>query len=566
MAAPTMRSNHPQRVRVRHASRATRALGESARAARTRLPAALAALVASLSLVATRDAHATSVTEFPDNGSEQLARGGAWIARASDPLATFFNPAGLAGQDTRLTLQANLNFRSACFQRVRAANDTTQDGFNGEPYPEVCRENSPFPNPQLAVAWKITDRFGAGFSLQGPSSIGRTKWPETVPDAGGTEQPAPQRYLLMSGNLLFLTPTIGVGYEPVPRVRLGAAFQWGIARLQYSNASVGLNSSDAIARNNDLQAELTVRDFFVPGGVLGALWSPSDYVDVAAWGRVSDTIKARGDVTVRANYFSNAEERITDTSVPDCGHVASGQPCGDGKLASVRVIVPAEAKIGVRFHVPRDRATYDQRRRDPLAQDLFDIEVNFTYANNSAFDTTRVRFPGDDRFEGIIPINGTPGYLPPNADTPNGFKDVFGVRVGGDYNVLPDRLALRAGAFFESNGQDPTYQNISFMGGQRIGLAGGGTYRINLSSGARRRSLEFMAGFMHMFVADQRNDDPNGRGVLARAGSACPAGVDATNGPDCANGLQKYRTAWPVNLGTITNAVNVINIGAAYRF
>src|SRR5258706_15616334 len=73
------------------------------------------------------NAGATAVTEFPDNGSEQMGRGGAWVARASDPLATFYNPAGLAGQETRLTVQANLNFANTCFTRVKANNDATLD-------------------------------------------------------------------------------------------------------------------------------------------------------------------------------------------------------------------------------------------------------------------------------------------------------------------------------------------------------------------------------------------------------------------------------------------------------
>src|SRR5947209_4124056 len=72
-------------------------------------------------------ARASNVTEFPDNGSEQMARGGAWMARASDPLATVFNPAGLAGQPTKLTLQSNFIFHQTCFTRLKAANDTSQD-------------------------------------------------------------------------------------------------------------------------------------------------------------------------------------------------------------------------------------------------------------------------------------------------------------------------------------------------------------------------------------------------------------------------------------------------------
>ena len=49
--------------------------------------------LAALLLLMPASAHAENVTEFPDNGSEQMARGGAWVARASDPLATIFNPA-----------------------------------------------------------------------------------------------------------------------------------------------------------------------------------------------------------------------------------------------------------------------------------------------------------------------------------------------------------------------------------------------------------------------------------------------------------------------------------------
>src|ERR1700729_477805 len=85
------------------------------------------------------EAHATGVEEFPDNGSEQEGRGGAWVARASDPLATFYNPAGLAGQPTRLTVQSNISTQHTCFARVQATGDSTSDGFNGS-YPKVCNQ------------------------------------------------------------------------------------------------------------------------------------------------------------------------------------------------------------------------------------------------------------------------------------------------------------------------------------------------------------------------------------------------------------------------------------------
>src|SRR5262245_50424962 len=105
-----------------------------------------------------RAALATGITEFPDNGSEQMARGGAWVARASDPMAGFYNPAGLAGQETRLTLNANIIFQQTCFERIAAANDTTSDTLmdpTTRAFPKVCNAMSPFPNPQLAFTAKL---------------------------------------------------------------------------------------------------------------------------------------------------------------------------------------------------------------------------------------------------------------------------------------------------------------------------------------------------------------------------------------------------------------------------
>src|ERR1700679_2670159 len=111
-----------------------------------------AAVLAALTL-APRFAHATSVEEFPDNGSEQEGRGGAWVARASDPLAAFYNPAGLAGQPTRLILQANFGSQRTCFTRIKASNDTSADGTlkPGGVYPQVCDSAGYNADPQLAM-------------------------------------------------------------------------------------------------------------------------------------------------------------------------------------------------------------------------------------------------------------------------------------------------------------------------------------------------------------------------------------------------------------------------------
>ena len=537
-----------------------------------------------------RAAHATTVMEVPDNGSEQMGRGGAWVARASDPLAVMFNPAGLAGQDTRLTLQANINIMKSCFTRIKSANDTTQEplAVNGV-FPKVCNDGKPFPNPQLAFNYKVSDTVGVAFGVLGPSASGSMSWPEFVNDSGGVPQGAPQRYLLLNANTVLVTPTIGAGWEVVEHLRIGASFQWGIADLKFANASAALNADNQTPSVNDVKAELHVKQMFIPGFTAGTIWSPVDSLDLAGWFKWSAPIDATGDAVTSSPYFTRqvaagdlSKVKHGDTSQADCGtgNPGLGDPCAGGKKAELKVNIPWEAKIGVRYHKPRPQVQavagdgapapeVNSHRRDPMSQDIFDIELDVTYAHNSMFKDLQVSFPGDATGNGLLPVNGTPGNFPPNADIPHNFKDVAGFRLGGDWNVLPDQLAIRAGAYIETTAQDGTYQNLDFAGGRKIGIALGGTYRIHLSK-VHRNALEFHAGLGHTFIADQSNTDPNASGINGLAGSPCNPTANNANDPNhpntCTDGRTKYRTNWPVNLGTITNAFTAINLGVSYRF
>jgi long-subunit fatty acid transport protein len=520
-------------------------------------------------LLATTEARATNILEFPDNGSEQMGRGGAWIARASDPLATFYNPAGLAGQPTRLTLQANVALRNACMTRVKAANDTTQnDGATpGGTYPQVCADVTPNVLPQLGFTYHLTDRVGVGLLLVSPSSAGNTSWPEFINTANGPIA-SPQRYLLLSSSAVILTPSIGVGAEVLDGLRLGASFEWGLApKLDFTTAAMALNSDGQDPQSNDLKAEFTAGQAFIPGVTLGALYSPAPILDVAAWYKWSAPIDTKGDVKTYAKYFTpdvangnTSGVRSGDTSLPNCGVPNAQDVCGGGNNASFRIPIPMEAKLGVRYHQPRGVPA--PHLRDPISQDVYDVELDLTWANNSAFDYVTLRFPGDQNGNGIIPVNGVSGgTIPPDGDIRHHFRDVFGVRLGGDYVVLPDVLSLRAGGFVETRGQDPTYQNLDFAGAERFGLALGGTYRL-------WGKLELSAGYGHVFFGTLGNSDPNAPGLSGLTGTPCndPTGAAPPPGPACASGAPKYRTNWAVNLGNITNAINVINVGASYRF
>ena len=526
-------------------------------------------------------AAAGNVTEFPDNGSEQMGRGGAWVARASDPLATQYNPAGLAGQPTRLTLQVNLPFQVTCFNRMRDPNDTTADtslllppDANGRQfYPKVCNDTGTFPVPSLGFTIHATKRLGIGILINAPSGAAAQAWPEFVQTPTGQNYPAPERYLATYTNAFFVTPSIGVGWEPVDNLRIGASFIAGLANATFSNGSMGNNLAGSDPRTNDIKATLTTSTVFVPGFTVGALWSPTKMFDVAAWYKWSAPVDASADVQTFAGYYAlGSPVTKGNSALPDCGAGYPNGTCAPG-LGHVKLPIPMEAKLGFRFHKPRADMEYDEHRRDPMAQDVWDAELDLTWANDSALDSLQIRFPtASDGINGTIPVAGTPGTVPPNADVPHNYNDVLGVRLGGDFNAIPNRFAVRAGAFFESqaastdsNGNAP-YMATDFAAGARVGLALGATVRIPLKKDApptEGGAIELSAGYMHMFMFDLHNDGSDG-GIRALAGTACESG-SPTNGT-CPGGTPAFRSSWFANLGTVSASTDVINVGASYRF
>jgi long-subunit fatty acid transport protein len=503
-------------------------------------------------------AKATTVEEVGDNGSEQMGRGGAWVARASDPLAAFYNPAGLAGQETRLTLQANVNIMKTCFTRLKATNDTTQgDGTApGKNFPQVCNGGTPFPDPQIAFTYRLNPRVGLGFAIVAPSASGQSTWP----DSNATTSPqSPQRYLLTSANTLLLTPTLAIGAEVVDRLRLGIGLIWGFASVDFSNYAMVANEDKQPAGlgGNDVKAELQAKDIFIPGVVGGALWSPTDQIDIAGWYKFISDINAKGNVITTTG--SGKHQLTGDTLDSDCGVRGTAPGTCSPNSVAVKVPIPMEGKLGFRFHQPRAGADM-VHRRDPMSQDVYDIEADLTWAHDSQFQAIDITIPNG------IPVPGITGsFLPPNASVPHNYKDVVGARFGGDYNILPDQFAVRAGAYFETSAQAAQYQNIDFAGQQRIGIAGGATYRVHLGDAPKSKAIEFSVGLGHTFIATSSNTNPNGAGLSGLAGTLCLNAAPPVNGV-CPGGTGIYRSAWPVNLGTITNAFTQINVGASYRF
>jgi long-chain fatty acid transport protein len=223
----------------------------------------------------------------------------------------------------------------------------------------------------------------------------------------------------------------------------------------------------------------------------------------------------------------------TDTAVNVYPNAEFGNP-----LKSFVFGIPPEVRLGVRYHQPRSKARTvfgtEGEVRDPLHDDVFDIEVNGSYTMNSAVDKIEVRLTPNT----LVRPAGV--SLPENADRPTGYKDSYGLRLGGQWNVIQDKLGLRAGGWYESQSQDPAYLQIGAMGYERWGFGGGVVFRqdfIDLSLGYQRLQS---AGL-----------DNGGNGAFRAAA--------ATGTPD-------NRTAHAVNGGKLTQSAHAFTFGATLRF
>ena len=513
-------------------------------------------------------ASATNGFEFPEHGTEQFGRGGAWVARATNGIATVDNPAALALQGTSVGLDVHLMWNKVCFARQGAGGAAELVAYGATakyPTDPTCNENSgsPFPNPTIHATWRVSDKLGLGFFVGGPNMPGKTTFPDTV-QSGSKTIPAPTRYMLLQQDGLIVLPTIGAGYSVLDNLQLGASFTWGLAKFQFQNVATALyqavpNVNDTAT--NDVKATLDAHDWFIPSLSLAAMYQPTRNLDLALNWHWSDDIRATGQAHIEGPYYkSNGTVDTPDSYCPDtAGHPTGCVDTPKGET-TVKIKQPMQVRAGVRFHQPRTSvdekvtatdataAAAGRKVRDPLSQDVFDVELDLTWANNSRVDNLEIRFNAQPPT--IIPAFAG-GIVPANADVAHQWKDVIGVRLGGDYVVVPNRLAVRAGGFFETRGQDPAYANIDFVPAQRFGVTGGATYRIG-------SSFDVLAAFGHVFGSKLDN---SGKGDLpGLAGNGTAVYTDR-------NGVQTaYRTPNAINNGWVQQTITVASIGLGYRF
>lgn len=484
--------------------------------------------------------------EVPENGTTAHGRGGAFVARASDVTAAHLNMAGVLGlQGFQLGFSANIGASSNCFQRSGVYDGSADvplsvagtrfvegpDGlpsYAGQRYPEVCSNRALALAANVMATYRVNRwlAFAAGITTPSTPGSGQT-FNDMVRLPSGAYAPTPVRNMLFQKNLLVLYPTLGVAVAPHPRVRFGLTLQPSFARFQFGVMANAVATSPQ-SPETDLLISLNASGFFL-AGALSTQVLINRYLSFGAQVHYNMPIGASGTADTTSTFYANP---------------VSNQARGTFNIDEMKVELPWNARAGFRFALPRaGRPTQDDGTGtyDPMTDDVFDVEADFTYENTSSLGVTSLTNSGNITIgsTGMTSTLAAPRSIVLNSNLSN----VFGFRLGGDYNVIPGRLAVRLGFSYETQGLSADRAVVHLPAYAGASIHAGVSYRVG--------ALTINLGFGHFLF--QSLDASQAVGSI----------VTPTPFTDC---VGTGPGACAINRGSYHNYLTNGSVGLNYRF
>jgi long-chain fatty acid transport protein len=471
--------------------------------------------------------------DIPDIGAEALARGGAFVAKADDGTALYYNVAGLAQQrGTRVTFDANLFLHDTAFTRAGVyPGDPTNPHtpWGGAPYPTIHDGDGAFIVPFFALSsdFNYFKRLTFGFALYGPPGIGQHDYSgdvaTQVKQPNGTlatvMAPSPARYDIARTNLLILMPTWGAAYRISKLLDVGLAVQWVYSRFGLSNANITNIGPSTCIGSPDYPGCDSYGQINVSGNTYGflvsALAHPLPWIDVG--------LSYRPQIDIHATGTLNA--------VPPPGQAQLPPTPG----VNFNTMLAHWVRLGVRATSHYDDGT-----------ERGDIEIDATYEN---WGNRKDRWGRDitdpsQRLDHVYTDQFALGTGVLDVNLNHGYQDTFGIRVGGAYNWrLSDvsRLSARLGAYFDSAATDYAHNRLDFDTSSKWAFTCGLGYKL--------RGFSVHVAYAYVY-------SPN-RNVSDSANTA----VSATNGTN-------YGAAdpiIPVGNGLYEASIHILSIGLGFN-
>lgn len=382
--------------------------------------------------------------EFTDNGARVVGRGGAFVAKADDPIAMHYNPAGLTRWKGHKLL-AGAQLSSLYGRYTRSGIDPFV--ANGTYTSATSKDTAgPFIAPTLAWAYG-GDGWGVGFGVYGPGSNGKREFP-----AQGAN-----RFMLNSAEILVGFVTASVAVDVTDWLTAGLSLQWVV---------VPQNDFSLVIDGNPDPNSPSIED---------SIALTEAKVETTAWNGVAVILGFH--IRPMKELEIGLASRITPISLSASGkQTLTAVDPGSKPLLDLIKFVDASGNEdnGVRFDftlAPWVRTGIRYVDRDAEGGENWDLELDFVAEFWSVYEDYVLSFDGNVKFAA-----GTP--RPVEAVVlPREYKDTFALKLGSDIR-LAEPLTLRLGAYVETAASPEAYTNLDFFPFFRVGMAIGASVHI----------------------------------------------------------------------------------------
>jgi len=273
----------------------------------------------------------------------------------------------------------------------------------------------------------------------------------------------------------------------------------------------------------DILAETKGSDPFTFNAIVGAWFRPRPSLQFGLAGQVVPaSIVTHSTLTLKALDYPLLGDIVT---------TRNGNPASD---VTVTLPLPLMVRGGARY------------RHLAAGRELFDVELDVEYETWSRVKAFTVESTVDGNPLRANPSNIYTEHVSIGTITvPKQWKDVLSVKLGGDFNLVPERWTLRAGVYYETAASPSAYANVDFPAGAQLGGALGGSLLLHPWEVALTYQLRYQPSFT---VAEA-----DARVYQQTPGGSCTA---PSSDPNVCN----------VNAGTYAAASHLVSLAVVYRF
>ncbi|HTS80723.1 MAG TPA: hypothetical protein VMH40_09015 [Myxococcaceae bacterium] len=396
-------------------------------------------------------------------GLQEGLEGGAYIARARNAAAVFYNPAGLA-----LTDRTALNASAQGYQLTTVSGTGFEDNSPVSSFKAIPT----FVGVALGKDVFDWDRLRLGFAI-----FQTAAWDQAV-QAGTTVDPNTRASYSVKSNFDVLVPAFSVAYGFTPTFRMGLSLEFPYTTV----SDLGFLSGEATTATSSLSTQRTLA---AGGSILHFIPALAVQWDALPWLALGAVVHSPGIKILSSGNLTYEAITVQDASSV---HTTFKDPSADFNYKQ-----PLQVALGVAFRFGPAEIEVDVKWHD--GADLYNL-----MATSQQYRSTSVSATGPP-----VVTNGT---IQPIV---YGARQTWNGSVGGHYQ-LTKTVTLNAGVYMDNSPVAPGSEGFRKV--NLIGVRGGGSFTIG------KVGLSIGLGWEHGSAADNLSPDSgNPGGIPSYAGN-----------------------------------------------